>query len=148
MGERRVWRMPKAGVLDDLSLSVEDLPVPGGGEVQVAVRAFGLNFADIFACLGLYSATPRGSFVPGLEFAGEVAGVGDGIDGWSLGDRVIGLTRFGGYATRLNIDARYLHRLPDTWTFADGAAFPAQAISARFSRATRCSCTQRRVGSA
>ena len=41
---------------------------PAPGEVRVAVKAIGLNFADLFACLGLYSATPQGSFIPGLEF--------------------------------------------------------------------------------
>jgi alcohol dehydrogenase len=96
----------------------------------VAVGAVGLNFADLAACLGLYSATPPGAFVPGLEFAGTVEAVGEGAAAVAPGDRVIGLTRFGGYATRVNADARYLHPLPAGWSVAEGAAFPVQAITA------------------
>ena len=54
------------------------------------MEAIGLNFADIFACQGLYSATPKGSFIPGLEFAGLVREVSDGSS-FSVGDRVVGL---------------------------------------------------------
>jgi alcohol dehydrogenase len=96
----------------------------------VAVGAIGLNFADLAACLGLYSATPPGAFVPGLEFAGAVEAVGEGAATVAPGDRVLGLTRFGGYATRVNADARYLHPLPGGWSVAEGAAFPVQAITA------------------
>jgi alcohol dehydrogenase len=49
---------------------------------------------------------------------------------WRPGDRVIALTRFGGYATAINVDARYLRALPDGWSFAEGAAFPVQALTA------------------
>ena len=51
-------------------------PLPG--EVLVRVRSIGLNMADLFAIIGLYSATPKGTFTPGLEFAGDVVAVGSG----------------------------------------------------------------------
>jgi NADPH:quinone reductase-like Zn-dependent oxidoreductase len=127
---RRVWRMSKAGSLDRLTLEHEELPSPGPGQVRVATRAIGLNFADIFACLGLYSATPTGPFVPGLECAGVVEEVGEGVTGFLPGMPVIGLTRFGAYATHLNLDSKYLRRLPDGWSSAEGAAYPVQAITA------------------
>ena len=130
MPTRDVWRMPRAGSLTRLRLETEDLGPPPPGHARVAVGAAGLNFADIAACLGLYSATPRGAFVPGLEFAGTVEAIGDGVTSVAPGARVIGLTRFGGYATLVNIDVRYLHPLPAGWTFADGAALPVQAITA------------------
>ena len=98
------------------------------------------NFADVFACLGLYSATPKGSFVPGLEFAGVIEAMGPPAardDSAAMpagilrsGTRVVGLTRFGGYATALNADARFLRPLRDGWSFEQGAAFPVQALTA------------------
>jgi alcohol dehydrogenase len=97
------------------------------------VTAVGLNFADAFACLGLYSATPSGSFVPGLECAGVVEQAGPELAGrprYAPGDRVIVLTRFGGYATALNSDTRYLHPVPAGWSDAQAAAWPVQALTA------------------
>jgi alcohol dehydrogenase len=130
MPSRDVWRIHRAGSLDRLRRETEELGAPPSGHARVAVGAVGLNFADVAACLGLYSATPKGAFVPGLEFAGTVEAVADGAIGLAPGDRVIGLTRFGGYATLVDADARYLHPLPAGWSFADGAALPVQAITA------------------
>lgn len=127
---RRAWRIPRAGSLARLKLVEETLPPPGPGEVQVDVAAVGVNFADIFACQGLYSATPSGSFVPGLEAAGTVRAVGAGVTTQRPGDRVIVLTRFGGYASRLNVGAEYLWPLPEDWSFEDGAGYPVQALTA------------------
>lgn len=130
MPTRSVWRISAPGSLDHLTRETEELGAPPPGHARIAVGAVGLNFADIAACLGLYSATPKGAFIPGLEFAGTVEAVADGASGVAPGDRVIGLTRFGGYATHLNADARYLRTLPAGWSFADGAALPVQAITA------------------
>ncbi len=130
---RDVWRIDRAGALDRLTRRSEALPPPGPGEAQIAVEAIGLNFADIFACLGLYSATPSGSFVPGLECAGLVAALGPTageVPRFAVGDRVIVLTRFGGYASALNVDTRYLHPLPSGWSVAEAAAYPVQAMTA------------------
>jgi alcohol dehydrogenase len=130
MATRDVWRIRKHGSLRRLKQETEALEAVPAGHVRVAVRAVGLNFADIAACLGLYSATPRGAFVPGLEFAGTVEEVGSGVSTPAPGDHVIGLTRFGGYATRIDANPRYLQPLPAGWNFADGAAFPVQAVTA------------------
>jgi synaptic vesicle membrane protein VAT-1 len=132
--ERQVWRIRRAGSLGRLRLEREASPDPGPGEARVAVRAAGLNFADAFACLGLYSATPRGPFVPGLECAGVVDAVGPPREGeaprFRPGDRVMAVTRFGGYATRVVVDTRQLHPLPERFGFAEGAAYPVQALTA------------------
>jgi NADPH:quinone reductase-like Zn-dependent oxidoreductase len=134
---RHRWLVGRTGSLDDLHLERDTLPPAGPGEVTVAVRAAGLNLADVFACLGLYSATPPVPFTPGLEAAGVVEAVGpEGTPGgppghgWRPGDRVIALTRFGSYATAINVDARYLRPLPAGWSFAEGAAFAVQALTA------------------
>ncbi len=124
--------MDRAGSLDRLKLLEEEYPEPGIGQVRVRVNAVGLNFADIFAILGLYSATPRGAFIPGLEFAGVVEAVGPGTAGPGPGTRVMGVTRFGAYASFLNIDARYLQPLPEAWSFTEGAAYLAQGLTAYY----------------
>lgn len=130
MTDRHVWKVQRAGSLDRLAPERECLQPPGPRQARVRVAAVGLNFADIFACLGLYSATPKGAFIPGLEFAGTIDAVGPDAGAWREGDRVIGLTRFGAYATSVTVDARYLHPLPPGWSAADGAAFPVQALTA------------------
>ena len=132
MNTREVWRISRAGSLDRLARTTEPLAEPAPGEARVRVHAIGLNFADLFACLGLYSATPKGAFVPGLEFAGVVEALGPATHASALrpGERAFGLLRFGGYATVLNIDVRYLRVMPKNWDFADGAAFPVQGLTA------------------
>ncbi len=120
------------GSLTNLELTTEDLPMPAIGEVQVEVRAIGLNFADIFAIWGLYGATPTGFFTPGLEYAGIVTAVGEGVEHLRSGDRIMGVTRFGAYASHLNIDARYVVPLPESWSFAEGSAYLVQVLTAYY----------------
>lgn len=125
--------MPGAGSLARLTLLEQPLPPPAPGEVRVRVEAVGLNFADLFACQGLYSATPEGAFVPGLECAGVIEALGDGVPGTAglrPGDRVIALTRFGAYATALNVGARYLRPVPAGWTSVQAAAWAVQGLTA------------------
>jgi len=134
--EREVWRIDRAGSLDRLSRRTEALADPAPGQARVAVRAVGLNFADLAACLGLYSATPKGSFIPGLEVAGVIDAVGPAIprDARSRilrpGDPVIGLTRFGGYATAINTGLDYLWPVRQGGSFAEAAALPVQGLTA------------------
>ena len=92
------WVIPSVGAVDNLRLDEEyDLPALQPGQVRVNIKAIGLNFADIFSCLGLYSATPPVPFVPGLEFSGVVTEVhpeGHGTGSIPVrGDRVMGVTR-------------------------------------------------------
>jgi len=130
---RQAWRIPRAGSLARLQLASESLAAPGPGEVRIRVEAVGLNFADIFACLGLYSATPSGSFVPGLECAGVIESIGPAAgepSSWQPGDRVMALTRFGAYATQLNVATKLLHRVPEGWSAVQAAAYPVQGLTA------------------
>lgn len=129
--QRQVYQL-KAGSLANLEMITETLPDPQAEEVTVAVKAVGLNFADIFAIWGLYAATPEGIFTPGLEYAGVIAKVGSKVEGVKQGDRVMGVTRFGAYATHLNIDYRYVVPLPQDWDFAEGAAFLVQVLTAYY----------------
>jgi alcohol dehydrogenase len=132
MLERQVYRMPKAGSIKDLKLQTETLAHPGADEVCVKVHAVGLNFADIFAMQGLYSATPPGSFIPGLEFAGEIIAIGAEVKEWKIGDKVMGATKFGGYASHINSHRRYVVPLPSGWSFEEGAGFLVQGLTAYY----------------
>ena len=120
----------KAGNIGNLKLVTSELPDPVGNEVTVAVKAVGLNFADIFAMFGLYSATPKGVFIPGLEYAGEVIKVGKDCTEYKVGDRIMGVTRFGGYTTHLNMDEGHILPLPSDWSFEEGAAYLVQVLTA------------------
>jgi NADPH:quinone reductase-like Zn-dependent oxidoreductase len=132
MFKRQVYRMPKAGSISNLKLQTEALEQPKAGEVCVEVKAIGLNFADIFAMQGLYKATPQGSFIPGLEFSGEIIAVGEDVSCWQVGDKVMGATKFGGYVSHLNIDHRYVIPLPEAWSFEEGAGFLVQGLTAYY----------------
>lgn len=132
MIKRKSYRTNKAGSFKRLKLVSESLDLPLSDEVQIAVKAIGLNFADVFAILGLYSATPQGSFIPGLEYAGEIIAIGNKVTKYSVGDRVMGVTRFGAYTTHINIDETYVHTIPSDWSFDEGASFLVQALTAYY----------------
>lgn len=114
-------------------LAVEERPDPpvGPGEVRIAVRAAGVNFADLMARAGVYPDAPRPPSVVGYEVAGEVEAVGDGVTGYEPGDRVIAGTRFGGYAELVTVPAgAQVLRLPEALSFEQGAAFPVNYATA------------------
>lgn len=133
---RQSYRVFKPGSLKKLKFVDETLSKPGKDQVTVEVKAIGLNYADIFAIMGLYSATPKEPFVPGLEYAGVVAEVGENVRGIQVGDKVMGVTRFGAYTNRLNIDQRYVMPLPPGWSFEESAAFPVQVLTAYYALVT------------
>src|SRR5262245_4915394 len=126
---RKVWKTPRAGAISSLRLEEETLPPLPAGKIRVAVQAIGLNFADIFALTGLYSATPSGSFIPGLEFSGVVLDAGDSPS-FNSGQQIIGVTRFGGYSTLIDVDPRHCMLLPEGWSVSQGAAYLAQTLTA------------------
>ncbi len=122
----------RAGNIANLTLVDRDLAEPKDDEVTVEVEAIGLNFADIFAIFGLYGATPKGVFTPGLEYAGRIIRKGKAVPNRQVGDRVMGVTRFGGYTTHLNTEYSYTIPLPDDWSFGEGAAYLVQVLTAYY----------------
>jgi NADPH2:quinone reductase len=81
-----------------LELAERDTPTPAAGELLIAVEAAGVNRPDVMQRLGLYPPPPGASDLPGLEVAGTVAALGEGVSGWRPGERVCALTNGGGYA--------------------------------------------------
>jgi NADPH:quinone reductase-like Zn-dependent oxidoreductase len=106
------------------TLQLSDLPEPtaGPGQLLVRVRAAAINYPDVLIIEDKYQMRPPRPFAPGGEIAGEVLGVGEGVTGWSIGDRLIAVPGFGGLVEQIVIPAASAFRLPDSRSFTDGAA--------------------------
>jgi NADPH2:quinone reductase len=120
------------GSAENLELrEVPDPPKPKAKEVLVRVKGAGLNRADIMQRLGKYPP-PAGysENLPGLEFAGEIAEVGDGVSSYKNGDRVFGITSGEAQAEYLSIDESLLARIPENLSFTEAAAVPEVFITA------------------
>jgi len=110
--------------IEALRFESASLPEPGPGEIKVAVRAAGCNFADTLQIKGLYQTKPPLPFVPGLELAGEVTATGAGVERVKEGDRIMGWVPWGGYASEAIMSDWAAIPMPDNMSFTDGAAFP------------------------
>jgi NADPH:quinone reductase len=106
------------------SLRLDEVPDPkaGPGELLVRIRATAINYPDVLIIEDRYQLKPPRPFAPGGEIAGEIEAVGEGLEGWSPGDRVIAVTGFGGLAEKVVIPAKSAFRLPDERSFEEGAA--------------------------
>jgi NADPH2:quinone reductase len=93
------------------------------GEVRVAVHAAGINFPDILMAAGEYQLKPELPFTPGVEAAGEVTEIADGVAGVAVGDRVIVKLRHGAYADEAVVTPSQLTPLPRNFDYAEGATF-------------------------
>jgi NADPH:quinone reductase-like Zn-dependent oxidoreductase len=112
----------KTGGPEALELREIPDPKPGAGELLVRVRACAMNFPDVLIIEDKYQLRPPRPFAPGGEFAGEVIGIGEGVSGWSVGDRLIAATGFGGLAEQIVIRAGQAIRLPQERSFEEGSA--------------------------
>jgi len=105
-------------------------PKPGPGQVAIDVAAAGVNFADTMARVGLYPDAPKPPVVVGYEVAGTISALGAGVEGLSVGDRVMAGTRFGGYAERVVAKVADTAPLPEELSFEQGAAIPVNYLTA------------------
>lgn len=124
-------RFHRAGGPEVLQWEAVELPVPGAGEVRVRHHAVGLNFIDTYHRSGLYPLPlPSGL---GMEAAGVVEAVGEGVTELAVGDRVAYTSGpLGAYAEARNIEARHLVHLPDAISFEQGAAMMLQGVTAHY----------------
>jgi NADPH:quinone reductase-like Zn-dependent oxidoreductase len=113
-------------------LQVQEQPDPsiGPGEVRIEVAASGVNFADVMARIGVYPDAPDTPCVVGYEVAGTILELGEDVQGLSHGQRVMGSTMFGGYASQVVVSANNVTPLPDRLTFEQGAAVPVNYATA------------------
>jgi putative PIG3 family NAD(P)H quinone oxidoreductase len=120
------------GGVENLEIrEISDPSKPVGRDVLIRVRAAGLNRADLLQRRGAYPP-PSGYSpnIPGLEFAGEVAELGEGVTDLKRGDRVFGITAGEAQAEFLKIDSRLLARIPSNLNFSEAAAVPEAFITA------------------
>jgi putative PIG3 family NAD(P)H quinone oxidoreductase len=121
----------KPGGPEVLEIHDRPTPIPKAGEILVRVHASALNRADLSQREGNYPAPPGApADIPGMEFAGEVVGVGTEVREWREGDRVFGIVGGGGNAEYLVTDAQCVARIPDNLEWTDAAAIPEAFITA------------------
>ena len=135
-GLMRALVLRQHGDIDDLNV-VKDYPKPDAvaGHVVIRVRASSFNFHDVFTVKGMPGIKVPFPIVPGLDMAGDIAEVGDGVAGWAVGDKVLvnplnkarglmGEMLDGGMAEFCLVAADQLIRMPDGVSFVDAAALP------------------------
>jgi len=122
--------IPRHGGADVFEARESPTPEPGEGQIRIRVRAAGINFSDILARIGLYPDAPKPPVVVGYEVAGIVDAVGSGVTRPHEGDRVVALTRFGGYADYVVVPASQAYPFPDRLSDAEAAAVPVTYLTA------------------
>lgn len=123
-------RVNAFGGVDQLEIVELPDPVPDAHEVIVKVEACGLNFADVMQREGLYPGGPKPPYIPGVEAAGVIESRGTAADdSLPVGTRVVALAP-GAHAERVRTTTRTCIRLPESMSFAEGAAFPVQYLTA------------------
>ena len=123
----------RSAVLHDSEFIMEERPdpTPGHGDVLVHVVAAGINAADLLQRRGVYPAPPGWpSDVPGLEFAGRVVALGDGVSAEWMGQRVCGIVGGGAHASHLVVPAEHLIPVPPSATWDEAAGFAEAALTA------------------
>jgi len=123
-------QIPRYGDPEVLEVIDRPDPTPGPGKVAIAVRAAGINFADIMARMGLYQDAPKPPLVVGYEVSGTIDAVGDGVDPARIGEPVLAMTRFGGYSSRVVVSDDQALPLPEGLGFEQGAALPVVYLTA------------------
>ena len=111
-------------------LEEQAMPEPGPGEVRVRIKAASLNFPDLLMTEGKYQLKPELPFVLGMEFAGIVDAVGEGVSGLAPGDAVAGGNRIGAFSEYAVVPAAALRRKPEAISFAAAASYGAAYLTA------------------
>ena len=120
----------KAGGISCISAVPMEIPSPGVGEVRVKVAYAGINFADLLMRMGFYNPRPPYPFTPGYEVSGVVDAVGEGVEGWTVGQRVVAAMRNGGQASYVLAPSERVIALPDGFSLESAAATPVTYLTA------------------
>ncbi len=119
----KIMLSTEPGGPDTLVLSETATPEPGKKQVRIKVHAAGVNFPDTLIIRDLYQVKPPRPFAPGGEIAGEVDAVGEEVSDLKVGDRVLGMVGFGGFATQVVADATRVIKIPDAMPYDEAACF-------------------------
>lgn len=111
------------GPVEDLRLEDVPSPVAGPGMLRVGVEACGINFFDGLAAQGRYQTKPPFPFSPGGEVSGVVTAIGEDVEGFVVGDRVMAFVGFGGYAEEIAIPVSVATKIPAAMSFEEAAGF-------------------------
>ncbi len=126
----RALTITRYGDPDVLKVLDKPDPVPAAGELRIKVNRAGLNFAEISARVGLYPDAPKPPFCAGYEVAGVVDALGPGVTGWTVGERALGMCRFGGHASHAVLKVEQVQRIPSGMTDDEAAALPVNYLTA------------------
>lgn len=126
---KAIW-VTTCGGPEVMTVADRDLRAPGPGEVEIKVRAAGVNFIDIYQRTGLYKVEMP--WVPGLEGCGEITALGEGVTDFSVGQRVAWASVSGSYAERVIAPVNKLVAVPDGLSDAQAAAAMLQGMTAQF----------------
>ena len=133
------------GSLDDLVVVEAPDLEPAPGQVVVDVEAAGVNFVDGLIVQGRYQFTPPLPHTPGTEVAGRIAAVGDGVDGLTVGQRVLALPSTGGYASQVVVPAPAAVPIPDSITAGQAAGLVQSYATMLYAFTRRTTVTAGRV---
>ena len=114
-----------------------ETPAPGPGEVQIKVRAAAVNFPDLLQTRGEYQHKPPLPFIPGMEVAGEVSALGEGVTEFEVGDAVVGGARIGGFSEYAITPAAILRKKPESLSFSQAAGYSTAYLTAYVSLVRR-----------
>ncbi len=126
---RAVW-IRKHGGPEVLEVRETPDPEPKSGEVRIRAKACGLNFAEVSARQGIYPDAPKPPCIVGYEGAGVIDALGEGVDDFEVGARVLFLSRFGGHSDTVCVPTNQIARMPDSMSFEHGAALPVNYLTA------------------
>ena len=126
----RAIRIHKTGGPEVLQLEEVELAAPGPGQASVRQHAIGVNYLDVYFRTGLYPAPLP--FIPGSEGAGVVTALGEGVEGFKVGDRVAFSTTPGSYAEARNVDVKHLVSLPQSVSYEQAAAMMLKGLTAQY----------------
>lgn len=118
----RALQSHQPGGPDTLTMDEVAAPEVGKGELLIGVKACAINFPDALIIQDLYQMRPQRPFAPGSEVAGIVEAVGEGVSDYAVGDRVIAGIGFGGLVEQVKVPAAAVYRLPEQFSFEQGAS--------------------------
>lgn len=132
---KAIYLVKNGSAKEAFAVRETEIPTPASDQVLVKVQGFGLNFADIMARKGMYRDAPPMPSILGYDVCGTIEAVGKEVTHLKIGDRVAGMTRFGGYAEYAVLDSRACVKIDENISTAEATALATQYCTAWYSAA-------------